>query len=136
MIDYINVQLNLWAAWLLTADRHGLGFPHQSAFARLSVSKGSGGGGAGLPDEEAMFISRVVAHLPEEQRKVVDRFYVHCRNTPVSYMARDFGVSEDTIYRRLHRAHLTIMEALNDRAAGVVPSWQSTIEPGNWVSSI
>ena len=47
---------------------------------------------------------------------LIHEFYL--RTTTVEILARRYNCSRDTIYARLHKAHVEIMGSLNDMAAG------------------
>ena len=110
MIPYIDTQLNLWSAWLRTG-RENLGYPRQAAHLN-----GQGGRGrpAEISDSLAGDLDRAVNALRDDQKQVVRLVYVEMRNHPAEAIARSLGCHRDTLYARLHRAHVCIMEALQD----------------------
>jgi DNA-directed RNA polymerase specialized sigma24 family protein len=131
MIDYINTKLNLWAAWAATG-RTRLGYPREAAF----MSAMRGGRPAEINDGDAMTIEHAVRILAPEQRQVVTLYYLRMRSCAADQIARECGCSRDTVYHRLHRAHLAIKEALEDRELSRQSGWQAQIEPGKWRSKI
>lgn len=112
MIDYINHQLNLWAEWLRTGNTR-LGYPTRAAF--VAAMGGGRGAQITLPDDQAMDINRAVGALAPELRAVVERYYRSMRTASAEVIAQDLGCSRDTVYVRLHRAHVFIMEHLQDQ---------------------
>lgn len=108
MIPYIDTQLNLWSAWLASGREH-LGYPRQAAFL-----DGLGGSGTGMKISDARGgdIDRAVNALVPEQKQAVRLVYLSMRNHPVEAIAKHLQCHRDTLYARLHRAHVCIMEAL------------------------
>lgn len=111
MIIYINEKLNQWGLWCLSG-RERIGYPKQAAFLRLMPS--SGAGCLEMCDDEAMQVNRAVQRLDRDLRRVVDLFYIKMRSCPAESIARDLKCSRDTVYARLHRAHLVVMGAIED----------------------
>lgn len=115
MILYINTRLLAWSEWVIKGRRvSGLSYPTQVSYARLATS---GGGRHGAEfDEEAWEIEQAVNALRAELKQLVHDFYL--RTTTGDMLARKLGCSRDTIYHRLHLAHVEIMGSLNDMAVG------------------
>lgn len=114
MIIYINSRLNAWADWVAKGRRvRGLSYPTQVSYARLAG--GGDGGGAGF-DDEAFEVDKAVNALRSDLKQLVHDFYL--RTTTVEMLARQYGISRDTVYDRLHRSHVEVMGSLNDMAAG------------------
>ncbi len=113
MIPYINDQLELWAAWC-RSGRTRLGYPRAAAFVR--AGEGSGGQAMTLPDSRGLEIEHAVQTLDHELRELVTLFYVRMRSCPTAEIAKALHCSRDTVYARLHRAHLGVMETLHDQA--------------------
>lgn len=112
MIEYVDHQLNRWAAWLVTGNQR-LGYPTRAAFV------GAMGGGSGvpaLPDDQAMIVNRAVAALPPLQHQVVELVYRKMRSCPAEAIARELHCTRETVYNRLHRAHVLVMESMQDEA--------------------
>ena len=115
MIEHINTRCNHWAQWLRTKSDNGLGFPRQAAF--LNVP--GGGQGWRTPANEAAWeIHQAVNALNDELKQAVWVFYLG--RCTMDQKARDCRCHRDTLYSRIHTAHLRIMEWLNDEAAGLV----------------
>jgi DNA-directed RNA polymerase specialized sigma24 family protein len=116
MIDYINARCNQWVLWHRRGQDNGLGFPRECAYTRLD---GRTPGKVSQPpvDEAAWEIERAVRALEHELNKVVIQFYLK-RGTSED-KARACQCHRDTLYARLHTAHIRILEWLNDETAGV-----------------
>lgn len=111
MIEYINNKLNQWGLWALTG-RERIGYPNKAAFMRLVPT--SGGDRLKMCDEEAMQINRAVQSLDPQLRAVVDAVYVRMRSCDGETIAKSLQCCRDTMYSRLHRAHLRVMEAIQE----------------------
>ena len=111
MILYINEKLSQWGLWCLSG-RARVGYPKRAAFMRLVPS--SGANSVTICDDEAMQVNRAVQKLDRELRQVVDLFYIRMRSCDVGSIARVLKCHRDTIYARLHRAHVVVMDALHD----------------------
>ncbi len=109
MIRHINDKLNLWAEWVSSGRRvHGLGYPSQCAFSRLTPS--ASGWHSPIINTEACEIDRGVCRLDRPLRDVVEQFYLRA-GTAESH-AKDLRICRDTLYARLHMAHVRIMDYL------------------------
>lgn len=111
MIPYINSRLDQWGLWALSG-RERVGYPKRSAFMRLVP--GASGPVLEMCDDEAMQVNRAVQVLDGDLRAVVDALYVRMRSCDAETIARHLHCCRDTLYARLHRAHLRIMEAIQD----------------------
>lgn len=118
MIPYINALLDQWGLWARTG-RERLGYPKQSSFMRLAPPGGGGGlGGVIVCDDEAMRINRAVQSLDPDLRTLVELFYVRMRSCDAGSIAKAQHCCRDTVYARLHRAHVKVMESLQDEEIG------------------
>lgn len=111
MILYINEKLNQWGLWCISG-RDQVGYPKRSAFMRLVPTANAGN--VTICDDEAMQINRAVQRLDRELRQVVDLFYIRMRSCDAGSIARALKCHRDTVYTRLHRAHLLVMDAIHD----------------------
>ncbi len=111
MILYINEKLNQWGLWCLSG-RARVGYPKRAAFMRLVPSESTGS--VLICDDEAMQINRAVQRLEGELRQVVDLFYIRMRSCEAGSIARVLRCHRDTVYARLHRAHVVVSGALHD----------------------
>jgi DNA-directed RNA polymerase specialized sigma24 family protein len=115
VIVYINQQLNEWGLWSMSGGRVTLGYPHQAPYCRLMPRSASGGSAvSSLADDEAMRIERAVRALPPDLRRLVVIFYVKMRSAPAESIAKHLHCCRDTVYARLHRAHVLVMGELMD----------------------
>lgn len=114
MIEHIHIQLERWARWNRVDTGPRLGYPRQAAFAGLMKGGERQSSIQPLLDDDALEIGHAVRALEPELAAVVDRMYVSMRSCSVDEMAKDLGCCRDTLYTRLHRAHLAIKEALED----------------------
>lgn len=116
MIHYIDGQLWNWSAWVARRSDGGTGFPSQVSFARLS----GGEKRSMMPviDEDAAAVELCVLRLGDVHWRVVQACYLGPeRNmTQVALICR---CHRDTVYTRLHEAHVQIMGWMNDIAAGM-----------------
>lgn len=115
MITYINERLNQWVEWRLSG-RHikGLGYPSCANFYRLAPLP-TDRVVVPIPNEACYEIDQAVCWLKKHHSKlfeVVMQFYDHA-GTAESH-AKALKISRDTLYARLHRAHVLIMEYLQD----------------------
>ena len=109
MIPYINDRLEQWGLWTL-GGKDRLGYPRRAAFVQVIA----GGPGCSICDEEAMQINRAVQALDGQLRLVVDAFYVRMRSCDADTIANTLKCCRRTLYDKLHRAHLKVMDALQD----------------------
>ena len=109
MIPFINAKLNVWADWVVTGRKVvGLGYPSQCAFTRLTPS--STGWRSPIENEEAWEVEQAVHRLDAKLRDVVEQFYLRA-GTAESH-AKALSICRDTLYVRIHQAHVRIMEWL------------------------
>ena len=115
MIDYINNRLVSWANWATKRDE-GCGYPRQSHYTKLVHSHGVGS--IEEINEEAMEIETAVLALRNDRQElhaVIMEFY---RKTgSAEYKARALHICRDTLYARLHQAHIWIMNWMQDKDA-------------------
>lgn len=117
MIEHINNRCNQWARWRMLRGDNGLGYPRQCNYTKLVPIHASRDPGR---DEACWEIEQAYHALPSDERNlkgIIDKFYLG-RGT-IDQRARDLGIHRDTMYARLHQAHVKIMEWLNDEAAGL-----------------
>lgn len=108
MIEYINRRLNDWADWCIKGRRVvGLGYPSRASFYRLARPPNAI---TPLPEEDCWQIEQAVHRLDARHKAVIEQFYLHTGT--VETHAKALRVCRDTLYVRLHRAHVSIMEWL------------------------
>lgn len=109
MIEYINARCLAWAEFSRRKVSSRLGYPRQSAFARWMPS---GSCSVPIDEDEVSEIERAIVSLDDELKVVVRKMYLE--GGTVEQKARDCDCHRDTFYARLHRAHVRIMEWLQD----------------------
>lgn len=111
MILYINDRLNVWALWVASGRKVvGLGYPSQCAFTRLTPSSTSRC--SPMMNEEAGEVERAVHKLDRQLQETIYQFYLHAG--PADTHAKALRICRDTLYSRVHAAHVKIMEHLQD----------------------
>jgi DNA-directed RNA polymerase specialized sigma24 family protein len=107
MILHINAKLNQWADWVATGRKVvGLGYPGQCAFMRLTPSTSEWR--APIENEEAWSVERAVQHLEPCLKSAVEQFYLRAGTADTH--AKALHCHRDTLYSRIHQAHVRIME--------------------------
>jgi len=113
MIDHMNHRLVCWAEWATRRDDGGLGWPRQSNYTKAVISHTH----ASFEelDEAAMEIETGVLALRRARPDLADVVMEFYRKTgSAEFKARKLGVCRDTMYARLHQAHVWIMNWLQD----------------------
>ena len=94
----------MWAQWVSTGRKvHGLGYPSQPAFMREA---GGSHNSSPTVNEDALQVESCVRLLEHDLHLLVQQFYLRA-GTADSH-ARHLGICRDTLYARLHRAHVFI----------------------------
>ncbi len=115
MIDYVNHRLVCWAEWAIRRDDGALGFPRQSHYTKAVLSHTRGN--IEEINEQAMEMERAVLALGRARaqlRAAVMEFYR--KSGSAEYKARRLGIHRDTLYARIHQAHVWMMEWLQDQS--------------------
>lgn len=108
MIEYINRRLNDWADWCVKGRRVvGLGYPSGPSFTRLAKPTSAI---TPLPEEECWEIEQAIHRLDGRLKVVVEQFYLRAGTAETH--AKALRMCRDTLYVRLHQAHVGIMEWL------------------------
>ena len=111
MILHINDKLSTWALWVASGKRVvGLGYPSQVPYMRLTPS--STAQRSPSMDEDSWEMEQAVHKLDDKLRTTVFQFYLHAGT--VESHAKALRICRDTLYNRLHMAHIRIMEILQD----------------------
>jgi hypothetical protein len=119
MIDYINHRLVCWAEWATRRDAGALGFPRQSAYTR-AVLFHSRGVSLEEINEAAMEMERAVLALRACMPVLFESVWEFYRKGgSAECKARHLGVHRDTLYSRIHQAHVWVMNWLQDRASNM-----------------
>ena len=109
MIVYINDRLNVWAAWHSSGRKViGLSYPGQCAFSRLTPSAQSNS--APIVDEEAWDTEKAIQSLDAALKELVYEIYL--KPGTMESHAKAMHIHRDTMYVKLHSAHIKIMEWL------------------------
>ena len=131
MIEHIDRRLVAWAHWKLGGGGGGNISPFP-AYRNMGIDENTGWYQPGAPkayvpvnDLECADTDRAVCALHPTLRSTVVVFYAG-RGTTQQRM-RDLGIgSRETLYKRLHEAHVLILGCLNDLSAGIgVPAWSN-----------
>lgn len=110
-IAWVDVRLQRWAEWV-ERERMGGGNTQRNVIAALMdgqgvLARGTAGDAGAMPD--AIYdTDRAVRQLPADQLQVVTEHYRHADAPEPKRLAR-CGCSRRTYYRRLARAHQSIM---------------------------
>jgi hypothetical protein len=117
-IEWVRARLENWARWCAQQENSGLGYPTQTAFARL--------GGKGTRAEVALPILSLEAAETDQAVKSL-RFtqshlyqmltLLYARGLPRHQVAIRMGRAESTIKRQLEDADHAIARWLQDRKA-------------------
>lgn len=110
-VDWVHDRLVRWADW---SARGGL--VRGLWYARCTFGAEPSGGGQMVDaaiDQEAMTTQSAVAKLaPAELRAAVHAFY--CGRGTVKQRAKDLGVSEATLKRKVEHAHVRLVALLEE----------------------
>lgn len=115
MILHINDLLNRWAEWSTRRASSGMGYPRQCIYTRMTVSCSP----MMSPeiDEEAWAVEQAVQNLKQFkqiQHRVIVEIYL--RKGTSEQKAKELGCGRQTMYDRLHQAHISIMDWMNENA--------------------
>jgi hypothetical protein len=117
-IEWVRARLENWARWCAQQENSGLGYPTQTAFARL--------GGKGTRAEVALPILSLEAAETDQAVKSLQFSQSHlyqmltllyARGLPRHQVAIRMGRAESTIKRQLEDADHAIARWLQDRKA-------------------
>jgi len=107
MIVFINAKLNTWADWVASGRKVvGLGYPSQVPYMRMTPNAHTLR--SPIENEDAWEMERAVHRLDGKLRETVEQFYLRA-GTADSH-ARALHCCRDTLYVRLHSAHVAIMD--------------------------
>lgn len=115
-IEWIRHRLENWGRWCQLTDSGALGYPKQSAFARMAPSGGSKGDAVPLSSLEASETNEAVKSLQFTQSHLflaLDLTYA--RALPRHLVARRMGCAESTVAKNLGDADRAIARWLDDR---------------------
>jgi len=116
VISHINDRCNAWADWIARKLLLGTGYPRECVYTRLQARGGSSGFELTI-DEQAWEIHQAVKTLPPQLLEAINAFYLG--KGTVDDKAKDCRCHRDTLFVRVHRAHIVIMDWLYAEAAGL-----------------
>lgn len=112
MIEYIHYRLCRWSVWVARGNRiQGLGFPGACSYTRLTPRSTPARIEVDF-NEDAFEVDRAVASLAHESIQFLRMFYLE--PGAIAAKARRLNCHRDTLYARLHREHVSIMEWIQD----------------------
>lgn len=115
-IEWIRHRLENWGRWCQLTDSGALGYPKQSAFARMAPSGGRMGDAVPLSSLEASETNEAVKSLQFTQSHLflaLDLTYA--KALPRHLVARRMGRAESTVAKNLEDADRAIARWLDDR---------------------
>ncbi|MFA5824800.1 MAG: hypothetical protein WC825_02375 [Gallionellaceae bacterium] len=109
--DDITQRMIRWAEWLLRGDGGGLGFPRECSYTRMQ-QRGDGGYCSPEVDLESAETEKAVQALEQDLKLAVQVYYLASatRETQAQYLKCHVRTME----RRVERAHVQIMQLLDD----------------------
>ena len=111
-IEWVRHRLENWARWCAQQDNNGLGYPKQSAFARL--------GGKGSRSEAVIPISSIEASETDAAVKSLQLTQSHLYLVLTLHYAQ--GLPRHLVARRMSRAESTVKRNLED-AERAIARW-------------
>ena len=118
-IEYIRHRLERWARWCAQQDSGGLGYPSQTAFARLGAASG-GYRESVIPINaiEAQETDQAVQALrPSQPHLHLVLVYTYAQGLPRHLVAKKMGRAESTVSQNLADADHAVDRWLQDKAA-------------------
>ena len=116
-IEWVRHRLENWARWCVQSDNGGLGFPRQSAFARLGgTSAGRGESHVPLSSIDACEIQAAVDSFKGTQSHLyLVLTLIYAKGLPRHMVAKKMCRAESTIKRNLEDADHAIAHWLTER---------------------
>ncbi|MGI9153051.1 MAG: antiterminator Q family protein [Rubrivivax sp.] len=115
-IEYIRQRLENWARWCAQQDNHGLGYPTQTAFARLGGKGSRAELGLPIAPRDAAEIDEAVKSLRFTQSHLYMMLTLHyAKSLPRHQVARLMCRAESTIKRQLEDADHAIARWLQSK---------------------
>ncbi len=116
-IEWVRHRLENWSRWCAQSDSGGLGFPSQSAFARLGgVTAGRGESVVPLSAIDACEIQQAVDSFKGTQSHLyLVLTLIYAKSLPRNIVAKKMCRAESTILRNLEDADHAIDRWLSDR---------------------
>jgi Phage antitermination protein Q len=115
-IEHIKQRLENWARWSQQSESGALGYPRQSAFARLGPSGGRNEGMVPVSDLEASETDDAVKSLQFSQSHLyLALTLTYAKGLPCFQVARRMGRAESTVKRNLEDGDRAIARWLEDK---------------------
>ncbi len=115
-IEWVKQRLENWARWSQQSASGALGYPRQTAFARLSPSSGRNDGIVPVADLEASETDAAVKSLQFSQSHLyMALLLTYAKGMPRHLVARRMARAESTISRNLEDADRAIARWLDDK---------------------
>ncbi len=115
-IEWVKHRLENWARWSQQTESGALGYPKQSAFARMGPSSGRTEGMVPVSDLEASETDDAVKSMQFTQSHLyLVLLLTYARALPRHIVARRMGKAESTISRNLEDADRSIARWLDDK---------------------
>lgn len=117
-LDWVHKRLQEWGRWRTQRESSGLGYPKQSAFARLAPSGGGWGSAVPVDSVEASRTEEAVRSLLLSRShlyRALELIYV--RQVGIRAAALQMGRAESTVKANLEQADHAIAAWLEAQAA-------------------
>lgn len=115
-IEWVKQRLENWARWSQQTESGALGYPKQSAFARMGPSGGRNEGMVPVSDLEASETDDAVKSMQFTQSHLyLVLLLTYARSLPRHLVARRMGKAESTVSRNLEDADRVIARWLDDK---------------------
>lgn len=116
--DWVKARLENWARWCALSGSGALGYPKQSAFARLAVSSGRSDSAVPIQSLEASETDSVVHSLQFTQTHLYQVLVLtYAKGLPRYQVARVMRRAESTVSKNLVDAYGVVDRLLSDKAA-------------------
>lgn len=120
----VDAALEAWARWARSA-LSGIGWPHHTLLARIIEAGVRGaaqrGGCAIEHDTLCEAVERAILRLPEREKRVLVRWYMHWE--PLSVSAESMGITDNQFRVILHRARRSVadyIEGASDKTLALI----------------
>jgi len=117
-IEWVRHRLENWSRWCMQSSSGGLGYPTQTAFARLGISGGRQDDGIRVQSIEASETDDAVKSLQFTQSHLYQVLTLtYAKGLPRHLVAKRMSRAESTISSNLGDADRAIARWLDDRKA-------------------
>lgn len=115
-IEWVRHRLEEWARWCAQQDSGGLGYPKQSAFARLGGKGSRSESVVPINSIEAGETNNAVESLKAGQRRLYDVLtLIYAKGFPRDRVALKMGIAESTVKRNLEDADHALANWFTER---------------------